>query len=165
MNNFESYIKELNGYLHSLRRLRGPGYFYTARFYSAASNVDQFLSETVSGWGEHGEFQYKGKSEIEFAALQERLTGIIFRGALNLENIASDKSKANIKKMVIEDINEYYGLASTSLDSNGVFHPLIAGPVFELDIRNDNYFNLFCYLVQIGNYYVLTSFTRRKPKQ
>lgn len=162
MNNFEIYIAELNGYLQSLRRFRGAGYFYSARSYSSTEDVDQFLFNTVNKWGENGKFKYLGKSEIEFKVLEDRLNKIIFGGALNLQNISGDGTKKNIRKMVIEDINEYYGLASTSLQSDGAFHPLIFGPVYELNIENNDYSDLFSYLVKIGNYYVLTIFARRK---
>jgi hypothetical protein len=163
MNNFEIHIAELNGYLQSLRRLRGSGYLYSACSYQATGDIDQFLIETINGWGDDGEFKYEGKTEIEFRVIEERLVKIIFNGVLNLENINVDEFKDNIKKAVIEDINEYYGLASTSLASDGIFHPLIRGPVFEVKIKNKHYSGLFFYLVQIGNYYVLTSFTKRKP--
>jgi len=162
MNNFKGYIAELNGYLHSLRRFRGAGYFYSAQSYDAKTGIDQFATETITEWGENEEFQYLGKTEIKFEALEERLSNIIFGGALNLQSVESNESKESIRKLVLEDINEYYGLASTSLDSEGVFHPLISGPVYQLNIENKNYSNLFFYLVKIGNYYVLTSFTRRK---
>ena len=162
MNNFESHIAELNGYLHSLRRFRGAGYFYSVRSYDATSDVDQFLTETVNEWGSNGHFKYLGRSEVGFKVLEQRLSSIIFGGALNLQNVSGDESKENIRKMVVEDINEYYGLASTSLNPEGAFHPLISGPVYELNIENKDYSGLFFYLVQIESYYVLTSFTRRK---
>lgn len=118
----------------SLRRFRGAGYFYSVRSYDATVDVEQFLTETVNEWGEIGEFKYIGKSKIEFGTLEERLNSIIIiGGALNLQNVSNDESKASIKKMVVEDINEYYGLASTSLNSDGIFHPLISRPVYEVN--------------------------------
>ena len=162
MNNFKYYIAELNGYLQSLRRLRGFGYCFSAHTYDLKVDIDQFAKETLCKWDESGAYKYLGKSLIEYRNLEDRITGIIFGGALNLENVNNEKSKKNIKKMVIEDINEYYGLASTSLDTKGHFHPLITGPVYELNIENSNFTSIFFYIVQIGKYYVLTGFTHRK---
>lgn len=157
MDEFKCHIAALNGYLHSLRRFRGAGYFYAASSYVVAEDIDSFLIATIKGWGG---FEYRGKSLIEFNVLSERLESIIFGGALSLSHM-SDESRKCIKQSVLEDINEYYGLAATSLGTDEPFHPLISGPVYELDVESESYSDLFMYVVQIGSNYVLTSFARK----
>ena len=64
--------------------------------------------------------------------------------------------------MTIENINEYYGLASSTENRDGVFHPLIMGPIYNLCIQGKDESNYFYFLVKIDKFFVLTCL-RRKP--
>ncbi|MGH1373498.1 MAG: hypothetical protein ACRBBW_15770 [Cellvibrionaceae bacterium] len=161
MNDYEIHIASLDGYLKCLRRFRSSGCSYWARAYPATDDIDQFLGELVSSWG--SEYRLLGKKNLEFRDIEKRIIDTVFRGALNLENVESKITKQSIQRLIVEDINEYYGLISTSLNADGAFHPLISGPVYEVKVRNVDYLDAFIYLVKIEEIFVLTGFSRRKP--
>lgn len=163
MNDYEIHVASLDGYLKSLRRFRSSGCSYWARSYPAIDDIDQFLSESVSGWGK--EYRFLRKQNIEFRDIEKRIIETVFRDALNLQNVESEVTKQSIKRLIVEDINEYYGLISISLNEDGVFHPLISGPVFEIKVENADYLDIFIYLVKIEEIFVLTGFARKKPSE
>jgi hypothetical protein len=159
---YEFYIAELNGYLNAIRRLRGNGFFFGVRSYKAVDKIDNFVNEMIREWDQHGSFKYHGKSKIEFRELKDKIIDLIFGGVLNTRNMVNEQAENYAKEMLIEDINEYYGLASVSINKDGVFHPLIAGPVYNLDIQNKAYCASFYYLVKIEDNYIVTYFRKKK---
>lgn len=157
---FELHIAELNGYLNSLRRLCGNCFFFGAQAYAAEQDIDAFAKSLVDSWSENGDYCYEGRSIIEWDELSEAIESMILHGILDRKTMPNDTARAYVSKMLVEDINEYYGLASTSLDDNGVFHPLIQGPVYKLNISGRSQEKTLYYLVKIGRYYVFTHFRR-----
>ena len=158
---YECHIIELNGYLAALSRLCGNGYIFGSRAYEVSDEIDNFIIKMISGWGDKNEFEYFGRKQISYKEIENRVVEIVFRGVLDLNNLPNDNTRNYAKKMIFEDINEFYGLFSTSQDENGVFHPLVTGPVYSLDIVNKNHVAAFYYLVNIGEYYVITYFIKK----
>ena len=96
--------------------------------------------------------------------LFEEMEDFIFNGVLDRSTMVSEEARKYTTKMLIEDINEYYGLLSTSLNVNGVFHPLLRNEIFSLNIRNIKHERALYFLVQIENVYVLTAFIKKVSK-
>lgn len=158
----EHYIVELNGYLQALSRLCGQAYCFGARAYPASEkDIDGFVTGLMAEWSRDEPCQYHGKALINYQDVEENVLNAVFHGVLNLTNMPNEHMREDAKRMIFEDINEYYGLFSTSQDEDGIFHPLIAGSVYELHIVNKVYASSFHYLVKIGAYYVLTFFTKK----
>lgn len=68
------------------------------------------------------------------------------------------EARSHVGRSVIWDINEFYGLASTNMNSEGVFHPLISGPVYRLNIISDRFTSSLFFLVKIEDMHVLAYF-------
>lgn len=172
--NFEHMTKEsdihlggLNGYLNCLSRLCGPGYSFNVNMFEVESDVDAFIATKIEEWkiGDEycsgTEYNYSGKYKIEFNEICDRLAGYIFNGLLKNSIPPDSTVYEQFKRVFIEDINEYYGLISTTLNYDGVFHPLIRGPVFEIALTSVKHENIFCFLVKIESFYVLSIFSKR----
>ncbi len=154
------YISALDGYLKALQRLCGAGFVFGARGYPAEDDIDNFMRNIISEWGSSNEYTYSGYEKIESKDLFCRVEDLIFNGV-----IVKDRFQSNnfIPKMILEDINEYYGLASTSLDEQGEFHPLLTGPVYKLNIGSCLNFKGLYFLVKINKYFVITYLKAPKP--
>ena len=75
--------------------------------------------------------------------------------------MVSEEARKYTTKMLIKDINEHYGLISTSLNENGIFHPLLKNEINILKIFNVNHERSLYFLVQIENVFVLTAFVKK----
>ncbi|WP_203142915.1 hypothetical protein [Marinobacter mangrovi] len=161
------YIHELNGYLLCLSRLAGRGYSFGAHAYVVDADVDSFVSEVVATWSKGdeyipaSEFRYVGKSIIEYGELQSEITRYVMHGLLGPGKL-SEAGRSAVAGVILEDIIEYYGLASTSINPEGVFHPPIKRTVHRLDIKNENYESCLFFVLQIEDIYVLTGLCKKK---
>jgi hypothetical protein len=159
---FESYMSELNGYLKALQRVSGNGFSFGVRYYLVESDdIDFFITKQIELWGETDKLQYISKSKISYRSLVGRIKRFIFSGILSHERLANQKVTTYFESVLLEDINEFYCLASTTVSSSDSYYPLIQGPVYLLDIKDSSKNMSLYYLVQIGNYYVLTFFSKR----
>ncbi|MCG8519456.1 MAG: hypothetical protein MI794_15810 [Pseudomonadales bacterium] len=163
------HIHELNGYLSCLSRLCGPAYVFAAHAYQVEADVDSFVREAVAIWSEGDEYipaseiQYVGKSLIEYSQLQSEIAGYVTNGLLGPRELSGTGRRA-AARLLVEDITEYYGLASTSMNPEGVFHPLISSTVHRLNIRNEKYEHCLFFVLQIEDMYVLTHFCKKHKK-
>lgn len=106
---------------------------------------------------------YKGRRKAikEFTHLAPDFVFWIFPDGKLFD--AKDSHKKNTQKYLnnklLYDLNEFYGLMSTSINFDGVFHPLIKGPVYKLDISCDRYEHSLNFLVKIEHMYVVTYYS------
>lgn len=150
---YMQYISALDGYLKALQRFCGAGFVFGVRSYDAEDDIDNFMRNIVSEWGSSNEYMYSGYEKIESKDLFCKIEELIFNGIISKDGF---QSNSFIPKGVIEDINEYYGLASTSLDELGEFHPLLKGPVYKLNIGSGSGCRGLHFLVKINKYFVIT---------
>lgn len=164
---FNLYISELNGYLKCLARLSCGRSSFGASIYDAAEDIDTFVSNLVEVWGRGDEyvpcrdFKYLKKEPIDYATLMDEVAAFIFHGLIDKDRMPSDKVRNYAHQTIFEDINEYYGLLSTSTNEKGDFHPLISGDIHKLNIKleHDKKETLY-FLTHIESYYVITYFLR-----
>lgn len=155
-----NYISELRGYLKLIERLCGAKYSFGVINYSSKGGVDRALHEFNSNLNKG--LKYDGYSLIEYEELILKIETMIFNGFLNRNKIQNEKVRSYMSGIIIEDINEYYGLASTSTDKNNIFHPLIEGPVYQISVFNPRSAEAIYYLVKISDSYVLTYLCKYK---
>jgi hypothetical protein len=147
--------------------LCGPAHVFGAQAYQVETDVDSFLRKAVSVWNEDGEYidetgiQYAGKSIIEYSELQSEIAGYLTNGVIGLKEVSNPRTKG-VPKLLLEDINEYYGLASISLNPDGVFHPLISSTVYRIDLRDQRHEESLFFVLQIEDMYVLTYLYKKK---
>ena len=165
------HIEEFRGYLECLSRLCANGYSFGVSSYEADSEIDSLVSELTELWGAGDEYvepsiyEYTGHELIEYELIIDEIQGYIFNGLLSLECMKNDDARSYAKKALTEDINEYYGLVSVSLNENGVFHPLISSEVYRLNINCQRSEKSFFFIVKIENLYVLTSFVKNESNE
>ena len=65
--------------------------------------------------------------------------------------------------MLVDDIVEYYGIASTSLNPKGCWNPLLSNGALEISIKSESRFHesLVYFLVEIEDQAILTGFEIR----
>jgi hypothetical protein len=152
---FEKYIAELRGYLKALQHLNGPKYNFGVKHFYFDGSVDSFIHNY-----DHG-LPIIGSSLIEFNEIKTKIYDLVMNGMISLEKFPSKSHSERYKVLLLESINEYYGLASTTGNIDGIFHPLIEGPVYSLKMEGESELCNFFYLVKIKKYYVLTYLRKR----
>jgi len=153
------HVSNLNGYLRCLSRLCGPEYAFGVNAYKTVLSIESFADEIVTQLNkDKSEYVYHGYSEIEYEVIRNKIKGYIFNGCINQEALNSLGALKYAERTLIDDINESYGLVSTSINKEGVFHPLITGPVYTLNISNTKNKKSIYYAVKIESIYVLTYF-------
>lgn len=161
-----SYIDQLNGYLRCLSQLCGPRFAFGAVSFVANSDIDAFADELVEIWSEDDDYaaptsyRYLGKEKIEYSDLLDEITLAIFNGCISSNSMPSSQAYEYARRVITDDINEYYGLVSTGLNKKGVIHPLISGPVYKLDISNKDISKSLYFVVKIEDIYVLTRYEK-----
>ena len=150
------YLSELNGYLKAIQHLNGPAYSFGVKWFYLEDGFNGFIHNY-----DH-KYNFSKSTAIEFKEIKERILGFALNGMLDQEKFSGEKALNYYKEMIIEDINEYYGLASSSENSAGVFHPLVKGPVYRLDIDGKDQSSYFYFLIRIENIFVLTYFLESK---
>lgn len=147
----EAIIANLNGYLHSLRRLSGN----KCDFWAEATKIDSDLDNAIEGFLSNIKSGVKliEKSKINYSAVEALLEELV------LSNLLTDDE--NLKKSIAWDIVEYYGLASTALDAEGEFNPLVSNGAIKVSVQSDFHKSCVFYIVVISNYMVVTGLAER----
>ncbi|WPD23363.1 MAG: hypothetical protein SD837_02120 [Candidatus Electrothrix scaldis] len=159
----DSSIMMLRGYLSCMATLCGQNFSFAVSSFKDSRKIDIFVSELVREWSkgdeyiEPSEYTYGGKEIIDYHTARTAVAEFVFNG--QLKNIHSEtEAEGTVGGKLLWRLFEYYGLASTSLNPSGIFHPLVHGPVYRLAIRNDEHMRALYLLVEIEDMYVLTSF-------
>lgn len=154
MTKYDVYLSGLNGYLRALERICGSAYSFGALAFSNESDLFEFISQKLG----------RGKSfpEMPFETLTSKLASKIFIGILSMEEESDRGPKKLLSKLILEDINEYYGLISISIKKDGAFHPLISGPVYADEFQTSDGYHVFAYWVKIENIFIFTYLRKKR---
>ena len=125
----EAIINNLNGYLHSLRRLSGNKCDFWAECVEIDSDIDNAIDKYFSKL--KSDCKVLKTEKIDYSTVENLLNNLVFS---NL-TIRDD----NLIKLLAWDIVEYYGLASTALDSEGEFNPLVSNGAIKISVQSDFY--------------------------
>jgi hypothetical protein len=159
---FDSYLAALNGYLKALQRLSGNGFIYhSKKVISHDGDIDKSVGLEIESWSKENLVEFRGKSEISYKDLKSEVSEFVFAGILSQDRIGDEKISKYLDSVLFEDINEYFGLAASSLGSDAQFHPLVKGPIYLLSIDHKSFVDSIFFLVEIGEHFVLTYFCRR----
>ena len=152
----EKYIFELNGYLKALQALNGPRYQFGSRAHHFEGNAELYINEIMK----------KGTivnySATNYEEIGQRILKFSLNGMMSKSRVSNEKELHYYTSEILENINEYYGLASTASGQKEILHPLITGPVFSIELKGKELGSYFCFIVGIGEYVVQT-FMARKP--
>lgn len=67
----------------------------------------------------------------------------------------------DIRKSLAWDIVEYYGLASTDIDQNNEFNPIVSNGAIQFTMKSDFHSSRIYYAIPIGNQIILTGLAVR----
>ena len=146
----KNIVHELNGYLHSLRRLAKYNSDFWAIHIKIESDIEQAIKDHFAK--ARVKTEVTEIKQIDYAKLEEFFDKFI------IQNLALD-NQAQID-MLVWDVVEYYGVASTTLNSKGCFNPLVREGAFEISIKSESMFHesLVYFLVPIEDQAILTGF-------
>ena len=128
---FKIHVYELNGYLKAIERLCGRAYVFGANYFPAKSTIDEDINKFINKWdrkiNKANKFDrkiklltYLERVDISYNELMKDVESIIFDGFLNRDRLKSEDEYMYISKTIFEDIEEYYGLISTAINSHGI---------------------------------------------
>ncbi|HCB40397.1 hypothetical protein [Ketobacter sp. GenoA1] len=148
--NAEKYVFELHGYLKALQRLCGTNYAFGARFYSKKEDLDTF-GQKIS----EKKLKYE---EADHVSIFKNIESMVFNGFLAKEHVPNERAWNYLTKVIIEDINEYFGLVSLALNEDGIFHPLLNGMIYKNIAPFEKDKASLIFWIEIEQHYVLAYF-------
>lgn len=146
----EKYVSELHGYLKALQRLCGTNYVFGARLYSNKEELDTFGSKISEK-----KLKYEKDDHVE---IFQNMESMIFNGILAKKYVSDERIWSYLTKTIIEDINEYFGLISTTLNEDGIFHPLLKGVIYKNTAPFEADKESLIFWIEIEKHYVLAYF-------
>lgn len=147
----ELIVNGLNGYLYSLRRLTEN----KCDFWAELINIDSDIAEVIDSYllKTNAIEKIIEKKKIDYVGVEKLLDDFIFS---NL--VIKDE---NIIKLLVWDIVEYYGLASTVIDSAADFNPLVSKGAIQITVQSSFHKQCVYYIVPISNYAIVTGLAIR----
>ena len=163
---FEIYVSELNGYLRAFDRICGRSYIFGVKHIEIKELIDQEIRTYFDIWNKNrGKMiLYKGCSVIDYHALIKEIDKIIFNKFL------SDKDKyckgylSYLSSTFFEDIQEFFGLISTTINRGGIFYPLRKSPVYLLNVSCDDFEKAVFFSVKIEHILLITYLYKNKSR-
>ena len=143
-------VDNLNGYFQALRRLS----LNTCDFWADAVDVNGTLNNAIDDYiSKIDEVTLIEKKDVTCREVEELYKEFIFSNM----NMDSD----DIIKLFSWDIVEYYGLASTIIDPNGDFNPLVSNGAIQLSVSSIFHSSHVYYVVEIGTQEIITGLAVR----
>ena len=149
------YISELKGYLKALQHICGSSFNFGVTCSSFEGEINEFLKSKDQ------KYHVETSSIIDFKIIKHEVYRFVLNGMIAPQKFPNKQVLDYYKDLLIESINEYYGLASTTENNKGVFHPIITGPVYRLYLKDEDVSKSFFFLVKIENYMVVTYFREK----
>ena len=147
MSSEESVIYYAQGYLKAISRLSNEKAKISIDIFDIGNDLDESIESKISKW--RGINLLKSKSEINYEQIKCFLKQNIYH---KLSNLSACQIKA-----IDWDLQELFGLISTSLDTNNVFHPLVSNGGYLLEIASENFRNLKALVVLLNKHAVILS--------
>lgn len=159
---YEYYVGELNGYLKALGRVCGPRHSFGVKAERhGGRSISDFVQHILAERNKYHSEVYVDQEVINRDQLFDRIESMIFGG--QMRNLKPNKNTGDDYATVfIEDINEYFGLISTSMNKEGVFHPLLNSTVFGIEVLNEECESSFYFALGIEDLYIFVYFCKRR---
>ncbi|NRB38575.1 MAG: hypothetical protein HRU20_08925 [Pseudomonadales bacterium] len=142
----KSTISELNGYLHSLRRLCKESCDFWAEVIDVKESVNQSIQNYIAQFED--QILIKSTRDISFSDVELLLEKYIFS---NLTITNPDQLK-----LLAWDIVEYYGAAALDQSFESHFNPLVSNGAIQLTVDSSFHKTQVYYVVKIGNKLIIT---------
>ena len=144
-------VNNLNGYLHSLRRLSGNKCDFWAERVEIETDIDNTIDEYFSTLESNS--KVLEIERIDYSTVEKLLDTLVFSN-LNIKD-------GDLIKLFAWDIVEYYGLASTAVDPEREFNPLVSNGAIKVSVQSDFHNSCVYYVVQITSFAIFTGLAIR----
>jgi hypothetical protein len=145
LKNMENYVSELQGYLQSLRRLCRRQCDFHADSFLVENDIHVSIEKYINKLG--SEFRFKGIKQLTYQEVESILENNLIL-ELEVEN-------QNTTKLFLWDIVEYFGLASTALNPNGDFNPLVSKGALAVEVHSSHYSSSTVFVVVIEKHAIV----------
>ena len=141
-------VDKLDGYLHSIRRLAKDNCDYWAIHIEVEDDIEKAIRDYFAE--AHIETEVVGIKKVDYDIIEKHFDRFITK---HLTTNTEDQIY-----MLLWDIVEYYGMASTQVNPDGPFNPLVSEGALEITVKQEEPFHkeLIYFLVQIENQAILT---------
>ncbi|NEV65382.1 hypothetical protein [Thiorhodococcus minor] len=156
---FEAYVSELKGYLKAFDRVCGRSYFFGVICLETKESLDIEMQSYFNRWNKERDKKilYKGFRVIDYNALVSEIDEMVFHGFLNVREV-SGKPSSGLSGVFVDDINEFFGLISTTINPEGVFYPLRKSPIYLLEISREDLERALFFSVKVEHVLLITYF-------
>ena len=150
----DTVIAEMHGYLHALQRLCGPPHLFWAALAARDAEDERSLKKYFEQLAEDRErVEIRSITPIDHVHLQEILAERIYSVLPGVSGPAL--------KSIDWHLTEYYGLASTTSDKDGEFHPTVSRGAFLVSLSSPQFRSCMCIAVPIKGFFVITGLAIR----
>jgi hypothetical protein len=146
----ESYVENLNGFFQALRRLSENRCDYWSHCLKIDSSLENAIQNYFSSMDDVELLEMNKITYEEVEALHQKY---IFSNLVNVNG--------NVLDLIKWDLVEYFGLASTAIDPDGPFNPLVSSGALLLKARSTFHGEYVYYLVRYGNKAIITGLAVR----
>lgn len=141
-------VSELNGYLKLLQRFCKKRCDFDASALTVEGDLEGAVERYVSNLDDIVE--YRGLNKISFSDFQNIMKRFVYSN-LTIQD-------ENMVRLIDWDIVEYFGVASTVMDPEGDFNPIVSNGGWELDVTSNFYEACTVVLVQYDEQALILSF-------
>ena len=138
---FEIYVASLSGFLNALERLTESKIILFNGYFKIEKELETSLKKYVLNW--------KDKPQLISCDI---ISNSEFNAFLQKELYAKIEATENIIYNLDWQLQEHFGLVSTSLNTDGVYHPLVNGPIYLASVSTNDFTKNYVFAVQIENY-------------
>ena len=141
-------VDRLDGYLHSIRRLAKDNCDYWATHIEVEDDIEKAIHDYFSE--AHIRTEVMDIKRVDYTIIEKYFDRFITK---QLTTNTEDQIY-----MLLWDIVEYYGVASTKMNPKGPFNPLVSEGALEITVKEEEPFHkeLIYFLVKIENQAILT---------
>lgn len=160
---YVNHLSELTGYLKALERMCGSNYIFGVSELPQGEIGAESIRQFIFGINSNALY-FGGTEELGYSDFIVRLEKILFNGLLSKDRF-SEKLWVRFSTVIKDDIDEYFGLISTSINSNGVFYPLKKNLLNRIVTSADDDENNLFLVVEIEEHKFLCYFYRKNKKE
>jgi len=130
MDTIEYYEAHFDGYLSAISRLSETKIGYSCSIIKMDHGIDVAIGNMLDRW--NMDAKLVSKTKLDYQESENVLKDDFYCYLTNLDQPRLD--------LIDWDIQEYFGLLSTSLNENGIFHPMVRNGGYKLNIDTGGYY-------------------------
>lgn len=118
---YNKHLSEMNGYLNALQRICGSKYVFGVTEVPLSSEGNESIKLYIKKVKSC--LAVRETNEFNYQELASNLNKVLYR-CINRILMLDENRWGVLSRGILDDINEYFGLISTTLNKDGIFYPL-----------------------------------------